>query len=134
MYEFGMGYVKEERNNMTGAPHDRSTSLSLLSIDPYWRSQLLVEYSKDLFSCRVLDDQISDGRYAVIDGVIYFQCRVLLTRAYKLKDKLLYETYEGFLSKPTSFIRAYHTILEGFIWEGFKEEMHHNMRRDITLW
>ena len=38
VYDFGMGYVKEERSNMTGASHDRSTTLSLLSIDPYWRS------------------------------------------------------------------------------------------------
>ena len=57
---------------MAGALHDRSTTLSLLSIDPYWRSQLLVEYSKDLFSCRVLDGQLLDGRYAVRYGVIYF--------------------------------------------------------------
>ena len=29
-----------------------------------------MEYSKDLFSCRVLDDQLTDGRYAVVDGAI----------------------------------------------------------------
>ena len=46
-----------------------------------------------------------------------------MTRASKLKEKLLDVAYEGFLSKPTGFIRAYRTILEGFIWEGFKEEM-----------
>ena len=109
---------------MIGVLHDRSTTLSLFSIDPYWRSQLLVEYSKDLFSCRVLDDQLSDGRYVMVDGVIYFQGRVFLTRASKLKEKLLDEAYEGFLSKPIGFIRAYHTIVEGFIWEGFKEEKH----------
>ena len=119
-----MGDVKEESRNMITALHDRSTVLSLLSIDPYWRSQLLVEYSKDIFACRVLDDQLSDGRYAVMDGVIYFQSRVFLTRDSKLKEKLLDASYEGFLSKPTGFIRAYRTILEGFICEGFKEEIH----------
>ena len=80
VYDFGIGDVKEESRNMTGVSHDKSAALSLLIIDPYWRSQLLVEYSKDLFSCRVLDDQLSNGRYAMVDGVIYFQSRVFLTR------------------------------------------------------
>ena len=70
----------------------------------------------DLFSCRVLDGQLSDVRYAVRDGVIYFKINIFLTRASKLKEKLLHGAYEGFLSKPTGFIRAYRTILEGFIW------------------
>ena len=52
-----------------------------------------------------------------------------MTRASKLKEKLLDVAYEGFLSKPTCFIRVYRTILDGFIWEGFKEEIHHHMRR-----
>ena len=54
VYDFGIGDVKEERNNMTRSSHDRLAELSLLSIDPYWRSQLLVEYSKDLFHAECL--------------------------------------------------------------------------------
>ena len=87
-----------------------------------------MEYSKDIFSCRVLDGQLLDGIYVVRDGVIYFHSRFFSTRASKLKEKLLHATYEGLLFSPTGFIRAYRTILEGFIWEGFKEEMHHHMR------
>ena len=127
--DFGIGDVKEESSKMTEASHDRSVALSLLSIDSYWRYQLLVEYSKDLFSCRVLDDQLSDGRHTVVYGFIYFQSRDFLTRSSKLKEKLLDAAYQGFLSKPTGFIRAYRTILEGFIWEVFKEYIHHHMRR-----
>ena len=26
-------------------------------------------------------------------------------------------------------MRAYHTIMEGYIWEGFEEEIHQHMRR-----
>ena len=36
--EFGIGDVKEEGNYMTGATQYRSTTLSLGSLDPYWRS------------------------------------------------------------------------------------------------
>ena len=63
----------------------------------------------------------------MVDGVIYFYNLILLNRDSKLKETLLDATYEILLSKPTSFIRAYHTLLGGFIWEGFKEEMHSHM-------
>ena len=70
---FGIGHVKEETNDVTGASFQISTSLSLLGIlDPYWESQLLVEYSKNLFTCKVLDGQVIYGRYRLVDGVIYF--------------------------------------------------------------
>ena len=65
--------------------------------------------------------------------VIYFQSMIFLTRASKLKEKLLEVAYEGFLSKPSGFIREYHTILKGFIWKGFKEEMHHHMRKCMAF-
>ena len=46
---FYMGDVKGDDNHMIGALHVGSSTLSLWRIDPYWNSQLLVEYSKDLF-------------------------------------------------------------------------------------
>jgi len=33
----------------------RPTTLSLMSLDTYWRARLLVEYFKDIFACEVLD-------------------------------------------------------------------------------
>ena len=114
---------------MIGVLHCRSTALSLLSIDPYWRSQLLMEYSKDLFSCRILDGHLSDERYSVRDGVVYIQSRIFLTRVPKLKEKLLHAPYDDFLSSHTDFMRAYQNIMERFTWEGLKEEMHHHIRR-----
>ena len=41
--EFSMRDVKGEDNSMWVASHFRSSVLSLRRIDPYWRSQLLVE-------------------------------------------------------------------------------------------
>ena len=60
--EFGMRDVKEKDNSMWGASHFRSSALSLRRIDPYWRSQLLVDYSKDLGACMILDDPEGDDR------------------------------------------------------------------------
>ena len=54
--EFGIGNVKVADNSMRGAPHCRSPALSLRRKDPHWRSQILVEYSKDLDACMILND------------------------------------------------------------------------------
>ena len=88
----------------------------------------MMEYSKDLFTCGVLDGEVKDRRFKVVDGIIYFYNLILLVRDSKLKERLLDATYEILLSKPTGFIRAYHTLLGGFIWEGFKEEVHSHMK------
>ena len=86
--DFSMGNVKVAGSSMRRASHARSPALSLRRIDPYWRSQILVEYSKDLGACRILDDPERDDRYMVEDMVIYSHGRVFLTRASSLKEKL----------------------------------------------
>ena len=62
--------VKGVDNSMWGASHFISSVLSLRRVDPYWRSQLLVEYSKDLGACMILDDPDGDDRYMVVGEVI----------------------------------------------------------------
>ena len=54
-------------------------------------------------------------RYKVVEGVIYFHDQIYLVKGSKLKEKLLNATYEILLSKPTGFLGAYHTILDGFM-------------------
>ena len=81
---------------MTDTSFQIYTMLSLLgSLDPYWESQLLVEYSKNLFTCKILYGQVIDGRYRVVDGVIYFHDQIYLTRDSKLKEEILHATYEA---------------------------------------
>ena len=108
---------------------DISSTLSLWRIDPYWKSQLLVDYSKDIFTCMILDDQLHEEEYSVEDGVIYYHGRIFLSRYYKLKKNLLLAAHEDFLFSHTYSMRAYHTIMEGYIWEGFEEEIYQHLRR-----
>ena len=95
---FGMGDVKVVGGSVRGASHARSPTLSLRRIDPYWRSQILVEYSKDLGACMILDDPNGEERYMVDDVVIYCYGRIFLTRVSSLKEKLLHAAHEEFLA------------------------------------
>ena len=114
---------------MTDDLYDRSSALSLWRIDPYWKSQLLVDYSKDLFTCMILNDQLKEEEYSVRDEFIYYHGGIFLSRASKLKEKLLHAAHEGFLFSHTYSMRAYHTIMEGYTWEGFEEEIYQHLRR-----
>ena len=42
-----------------------------MRLDADWRARLLVEYSKDKFACEVLDGQVVDDRYRVVNEIIY---------------------------------------------------------------
>ena len=97
-----MGNAKEEIKNMTDIPLDVSSALSLLSsVDLYWKSQLLVEYSKDIHTGMILYDmQQEEGYmqqeygYLVQGGFIYYHGKVVLARASKLKKKILQGAHE----------------------------------------
>ena len=75
-YDFEIEYVKGKNNVVTYALLRQPTSLSLMSISTDWRSHLLVEYSKNKFTCELLDEQIQDDQYRVIDDIIYYKSRI----------------------------------------------------------
>ena len=63
-YTLDMEDVKEMSSNMVATSVGTLSVLSLLgTLDPYWKSQLLVEYSKDLHTCMILDDWLHEESY-----------------------------------------------------------------------
>ena len=75
----------------------------------------MVEYSKDLGACMILDDPDGDERYMVDDVVIYSYGKIFLNRYSCLKEKLLHASHEDFSSMHFD---AYFHLMEEFTWEG----------------
>ena len=67
----------------------RPASLSLMSISTDWRSLLLVEYSKNKFACELLDRQIQDDRYRLIDDIIHYKNRIYFVPELALKKMIM---------------------------------------------
>ena len=88
-YDFYIEYVKRKNNVVADALSRRLATLSLMSLDAYWRAQLLVEYSKDRFACEVLDGQAADDRYRVVNEIINYRDRIFLTEGSQLNKKIL---------------------------------------------
>ena len=126
--------VKGKSNNMASTSVDTLPVLSLLGkLDPYWKSQLLVEYSKDIHTCMIIDDLLHDGSYSILDGVIYNHGRIFLSRASNLKEKLLQWAYEEFCFNHEYSMNLNKIILKSYYWEGFEEEIYQHCQRCMNL-
>jgi hypothetical protein len=80
---------------MDDALSRRPVACSLMEISVDWKSHLLVEYSKNKFACEVMDGQIQDDRYRVIDDVIFYKDRVYLVPYSGLKIKILTAVHDS---------------------------------------
>ena len=68
---------------------------------------IIVEYSKDKFSCELLDGQIQDDRYRVIDDIIYYNNRIFLDSESPLKKKILQASHDSPLVGHQGFLKTY---------------------------
>eukprot|EP00253_Pinus_taeda_P028756 PITA_28756 len=122
-YDFDIEYVKGKKNAVADALSCRPAMLSLMSLDTNWRARLLVEYSKDRFACEVLDGQVADDRYRVVDEIIYYRDWIFLTEGSQLKKKILRVSHDSPLVGHQGFIKTYRAIRERFSWKGLKEDV-----------
>ena len=104
-YDFEIEYVKGKNNVVVDALSKPPTSLSLMGISTHWRSLLLVEYSKKKFVCELLDGQIQDDRYRVVDDIIYYKSRICLAPA--VKRKIIQASHDSPLSRDQWFLKNY---------------------------
>ena len=127
-YDFDIEYVRGKNNVVADALSRRPATLSLMSLDTDWRARILVEYSKDRFACEVLDGQVPDDRYRVVNEIIYYRDRIFLTEGSQLKKKILQASHDSPLACHQGFSKTYRAIRERFSWKGLKEDVLQHIR------
>ena len=74
----------------------------------------------DKFACEVLDGQVADDRYRVVDEIIYYRDRIFLIEGSQLKKKILQASHDSPLAGHQGFTKTYRAIRE-VLMEGPQE-------------
>jgi hypothetical protein len=85
-----------------------------------WKAHLLVEYSKNKFACEVMDGQVIDDRYRVLDDVIFYKDRIYLVPESTLKVKILKVCHDSPTPGHQGYFKMYRQIKERFSSKGLK--------------
>eukprot|EP00253_Pinus_taeda_P006493 PITA_06493 len=93
-----------------------------------WSSFHMQEYSKDKFACEVLDGQVADDRYSVVNEIIYYRDWIFLTEGSQLKNKILQASHDSQLAGHHGFTKTYRAIWKRFSWKGLKEDVLRHIR------
>lgn len=131
-FNFDIEYVKGKKNIVADALSRRPVACSLMKISADWKYHLLVEYSKNKFACEVMDEQIHDDRYRVIDDVIFYKDRVYLVPDPGLKKKILTAVHDSPLASHQGFFKTYRQIKEGFSWKELKQYFMRHISECVT--
>jgi hypothetical protein len=131
-FNFDIEYVKGKKNIVADALSRRPAAGYLIEISVDWKSHLLVEYSKNKFTCEVMDGQIQDDWYRVIDDVIFYKDRVYLVPDSGLKKKILTAVHDSPLACHQGFFKTYRQITERFSWKGLKQDVMRHVSECVT--
>ena len=86
-----------------------------------WKAHLLVEYSKNKFGCEVMDGQVIDDSYWVLDDVIFYKDQIYLVLESTPKEKILKVCHVLPTTGHQGYFKTYRQIKERFSWKGLKD-------------
>jgi len=85
----------------------RPTIFSMSKIAADWKSLLLVEYFKNAFAEELIDGDIQDDRYTVVDDIIYYKGRIYLVPESTFKEKILRAVHDAPLAGHPGYLKTY---------------------------
>ena len=124
-FDFDIEYVKGKRSVVADALSRRPTWCSMMFICTDWKAHLLVEYSKKKIACEVLNGQVVDDRYWMLDDVIFYKDRIYLVPESTLKGKILKVCHNSPITGHHGYFKTYRKIRERFSWKGLKDVLKH---------
>jgi hypothetical protein len=130
-FDFDIEYVKGKKNIVAYALSRRPTTCSLMEISTDWKSPLSLESSKNKFACELLDGQVQENMYRVIDEVIFYKDRVYLVLGSNLK-KILATVHDSPLAGDQGFLKTYKQVKERFSWKGLKKDVMRHISECVT--
>jgi hypothetical protein len=120
---FDIEFVKAKNNVVVDALSKRPSVYAMIDISVDWKAHLLVEYSKTRFACEVMDGQVQDDNFRIMDDIIYYKGQIFLVLESTFKAKVLQACHDSPVAGNQGFIKTYRKIRERFAWKGLKEDV-----------
>jgi hypothetical protein len=110
----------------------RPTACSLMEISADWKSHLLVEYSKNKFTCEILDGKVQNDMYKVIDDIIFYKDRVYLVPGLSLRKKILAAVHDSPLAGHQGVFQNLQAGQREILLEGSKQYVMRHINECVT--
>jgi hypothetical protein len=122
-YDFDIEFVKGKNNVVVDGLSRRPSVYSMTDILVDWKAHILVEYSKNIFACELMDGQVKDDNFRIMDDIIYYKGQIFLIPESTFKAKVLQASHDSPVAGNQGFIKTYRQIWERFTWKGLKEDV-----------
>jgi hypothetical protein len=106
-YDFDIEFVKGKNNVVADALSRRPSVYAMTDISVDWKAHLLVEYSKNQFACQLMDGQIQDDNFRIMDDIIYYKGRIFLVPESAFKAKVLQACHDSPVAGHQGFVKTY---------------------------
>jgi hypothetical protein len=94
-YDFDIEFVKGNNNVVGDALSRRPSILAITEITVDWKDHLVMEYAEDQFTCQLLNGQVQDEDFKVINDLIYYKDRIFLVPGSTFKAKVLQACHDS---------------------------------------
>jgi hypothetical protein len=131
-YDFDIEFVKGKNNIVADALSRRPLVYAMTNVSVDWKAHLLVEYSKNQFACQLMDGQIQDDNFRVIDDIIYYKGRIFLVPESTFKTKILHTCHDSPVVGHQGIGKTYRQVRERFSWKGLKEDVMSHVKECTT--
>jgi hypothetical protein len=131
-YEFDIEFIKGKNNTVADALSKRPSIFAMSGMSVNWKEHLIVEYAKDQFACKLLDGQIQDDNFRVINDLIYYKGRIFLVPGSALKAKIMHACHNSPIVGHQGISKTYRQVRERFAWKGLKEDVMKHVKECTT--
>jgi hypothetical protein len=122
-YDFEIEFVKGKNNVVADALSRRPSIYAMTNVFVDWKDHLVMEYAKDQFSCQLMDGQVQDDNFIIIDDLIYYKGQIFLIPGSAFKAKVLQACHDSPMARHQEIGKTYMQVRERFSWKGLKEDV-----------
>jgi hypothetical protein len=94
-YDFDIEFVKGKNNVVADALSRRPSIFAMTGVSVDWKDHLVMEYAEDQFACQLLDGQVQDDNFKVINDLIYYEDQIFLVPGSAFKAKVLQACHDS---------------------------------------